>query len=98
REAIRCLKRQLARRVWHLLQPDLATAAPTNTAPRPKRVLTAHCNRPTGILRLTYGDETAGVEAVMSGRARSVAVPGRWGFGGRTQSGQAALLLGLRAR
>ena len=53
REAIRCLKRHLARRVWHLLQPDPATAAPTNTATRPKRVLTAHCNRPTGILRLT---------------------------------------------
>ena len=29
REAIRRLKRHLARRVWHLLQPDPATAAVT---------------------------------------------------------------------
>src|SRR5215203_4704904 len=28
REAIRCLKRHLARRVWHLLQPDPATTIP----------------------------------------------------------------------
>jgi transposase len=90
REAIRCLKRHLARRVWHLLQPDPETTIPTCTPTRPRRVITLHCNRPTGTLQLTYGDETSGVEAVMSGRARSVAAPGRWGFGGRTQSGQAA--------
>ena len=29
REAIRCLKRHLARRVWHLLQPDPTTTIPT---------------------------------------------------------------------
>src|SRR3954463_12509627 len=44
REAIRCLKRPLARRVWHLLQPDPATTIPTST-PRPQsRVVTIHCN------------------------------------------------------
>jgi transposase len=53
REAIRCLKRHLARRVWHLLQPDPATTIPTNPASRPRRVITIHCNRPTGTPYLT---------------------------------------------
>jgi transposase len=53
REAIRCLKRHLARRVWHLLQPDLQTTIPTSIPSRPKRVRTIHCNRPTGTLELT---------------------------------------------
>jgi hypothetical protein len=34
---MRCLKRHLARRVWHLLQPD-------NTAAQP--ATTIHCNTP----------------------------------------------------
>ncbi len=53
RDAIRCLKRHLARRVWHLLQPDTATTIPTSTqTPRP-RTVTIHCNTPTGSLELT---------------------------------------------
>jgi transposase len=45
REALRCLKRHLARRVWHLLQPqpDRDTRAPL--AP-PTPVVTIHCNVP----------------------------------------------------
>ena len=39
REAVRCLKRQLARRVWHLLQPP-PTRATAN--------ITIHCNTPHG--------------------------------------------------
>ena len=53
RDAIRCLKRHLARRVWHLLQPDPATTIPTRTPIRPTRILTIHCNTPTGRLDLT---------------------------------------------
>ena len=53
REAIRCLKRHLARRVWHLLQPDPETTIPTSTPDRPTRTITIHCNRPTGTLQLT---------------------------------------------
>jgi transposase len=53
REAIRCLKRHLARRVWHLLQPDPATTIPTSTPRRRTRSLTIHCNTPTGTLDLT---------------------------------------------
>ena len=51
REALRCLKRHLARRVWKLLQPakpspHLAViAAPPS---RPRKALTIHCNTPTG--------------------------------------------------
>jgi transposase len=37
REALRCLKRQLARRVWHLLQPTLEPIAPA---------ITTYCNTP----------------------------------------------------
>ena len=53
REAIRCLKRHLARRVWHLLQPDPATTTPTSTPRRRTRSVTIHCNTPTGTLDLT---------------------------------------------
>src|SRR6188472_2280062 len=53
REAIRCLKRHLARRVWHLLEPDRATTIPTNTPNRPAQTITINCNRPTGAPRLT---------------------------------------------
>jgi hypothetical protein len=53
REAIRCLKRHLARRVWHLLQPDPATTIPTSTPRRRTRSVTIHCNTPTGTLELT---------------------------------------------
>lgn len=44
-EAYRCLKRHLARRVWHLLSriPD----------PRPAPTMTIHCNTPTTTLALT---------------------------------------------
>jgi transposase len=44
REALRCLKRHLARRVWHLLQP-----APT----QPNHTITIHCNTPTDHFSLT---------------------------------------------
>ncbi len=53
REAIRCLKRYLARRVWHLLQPDPATTIPTSTQTRRPRSITVHCNTPVGSLQLT---------------------------------------------
>jgi transposase len=52
REAIRCLKRHLARRVWHLLQPDPATTIATPTT-RTRRSVTIHCNTPIGSLDLT---------------------------------------------
>lgn len=41
REAVRCLKRHLARRVWHLLQPP-ATSMPSVRTP----AVTIHCNVP----------------------------------------------------
>ena len=44
REAIRCLKRHLARRIWRLLQP----AANPNTA-----AITIHCNTPHSRFSLT---------------------------------------------
>src|SRR3954469_25928618 len=53
REAIRCLKRYLARRVWHLLQPDPPTPIPTSIPICPRRVITIHCNRPIGTPHLT---------------------------------------------
>src|SRR3954453_4511504 len=53
REAIRCLKRHLARRVWHLLQPDPETTIPTSTPAPPTRTITIHCNTPTGSFELT---------------------------------------------
>src|ERR1019366_10152757 len=41
REAMRCLKRHLARRVWHLLQtPDTPPQRPSQPA------VTIHCNTP----------------------------------------------------
>ena len=53
REAIRCLKRHLARRVWHLLQPDPETTIPTKTPTRRTPTTTIHCNTPTGTPQLT---------------------------------------------
>jgi hypothetical protein len=53
REAIRCLKRHLARRVWHLLQPNPATTIHTSTPTPRTRGVTIHCNTPTGTLDLT---------------------------------------------
>jgi transposase len=44
REALRCLKRHLARRVWHLLQ------APDDPATTP---ITIHCNTPSSRFSLT---------------------------------------------
>jgi transposase len=55
REALRCLKRHLARRIWKLLQPPLATAALADTT-RPKppiRPRTIHCNLSTSNFSLT---------------------------------------------
>jgi len=48
REAMRCLKRHLARRVWHLLQP-------THTPPErsPQTATTIHCNLPISGFALT---------------------------------------------
>src|SRR4051812_18580058 len=50
REALRCLKRHLARRVWRLLQPTAAIGAP---APSPPAAITIHCNVPYGRFSLT---------------------------------------------
>lgn len=44
REALRCLKRHLARRVWHLLQPS---------PPQPNHTITIHCNTPPERFSLT---------------------------------------------
>ncbi|HEV2776189.1 MAG TPA: transposase [Solirubrobacteraceae bacterium] len=45
REALRCLKRHLARRVWHLLQP---------TPHQPKHaIITIYCNTPSDRFSLT---------------------------------------------
>jgi transposase len=54
REALRCLKRHLARRVWRLLQPPrehLALAA--SPPPRPTPTVTIHCNTPSDRFSLT---------------------------------------------
>ena len=51
REALRCLKRHLARRVFRLLQPDAHPA--TASASRPTRVVTIHCNTPSTRFSLT---------------------------------------------
>jgi len=48
REALRCLKRQLARRVWHLLQPP--DTPPQHPSQPP---ITIHCNTPTSGFSLT---------------------------------------------
>jgi transposase len=52
REALRCLKRYLARRVWHLLQPapEPATSAPSRPAPP---AVTIHRNTPNSNFSLT---------------------------------------------
>jgi transposase len=48
REAMRCLKRHLARRVWHLLQDTNANPARPSEAP-----ITIHCNTPYNSFSLT---------------------------------------------
>ena len=57
REALRCLKRHLARRVWRLLQPpanDPLPATPsTPPATRPRAGITIHCNTPHTRFSLT---------------------------------------------
>src|SRR3954452_6753332 len=55
REALRCLKRHLARRVWKLLQPPPLppTASQTTTATPSRRPRTTHCNMPIGAFSLT---------------------------------------------
>jgi transposase len=50
REALRCLKRHLARRVWRLLQPPADVGA---LAPSPPATITIHCNVPYGHFSLT---------------------------------------------
>jgi transposase len=55
REALRCLKRHLARRVWQLLQPP---ADPNTHAPAPQQAahtptITIHCNTPSDRFSLT---------------------------------------------
>jgi transposase len=55
REALRCLKRHLARRVWKLLQPPPIppAASTTVTARSSRKPRTIHCNLPTGAFSLT---------------------------------------------
>ena len=55
REALRCLKRHLARRVWRLLQPTNGTDAAPPSPPPPRRrpVTTIHCNTPYSRFGLT---------------------------------------------
>ena len=55
REALRCLKRHLARRVWHLLQPPADPSAPPSASPSapPVRAITIHCNTPSSRFSLT---------------------------------------------
>jgi len=45
REAVRCLKRHLARRVWHLLQPPTDPHTRASLAP-PRPAVAIHCNLP----------------------------------------------------
>src|SRR3954452_13516319 len=49
REALRCLKRHLARRVWHLLQPPPSPQPPSP----PRAIVTIHCNTPYSRFSLT---------------------------------------------
>jgi transposase len=49
REALRCLKRDLARRVWHLLQPPPSLQPPSP----PRAIVTIHCNTPYSRFTLT---------------------------------------------
>jgi transposase len=55
REALRCLKRHLARRVWRLLQSraDLDTATSSPRRDQPTRYITIHCNTPYNRFELT---------------------------------------------
>jgi transposase len=56
REALRCLKRHLARRVWRLLQPPPAQRSPGPTTPPPTLSPagnTIHCNTPHSRFSLT---------------------------------------------
>ena len=65
REAIRCLKRHLARRVWHLLQPDPATTIPTSahrTAARARSRSTA-TRRPAASLDIEANGYRSCLEA-----------------------------------
>ncbi len=55
REALRCLKRHLARRVWRLLQPTPAEQPPCTSSPPTlaRAGITIHCNPPDGRFSLT---------------------------------------------
>jgi transposase len=55
REALRCLKRHLARRIWRLPQPpaDPSTPAPSPPPARPTHAITIHCNTPYNSFKLT---------------------------------------------
>jgi transposase len=55
REALRCLKRHLARRIWQLLQPptDPNTPSPSPPPRQPTRPITTHCNTPRNRFALT---------------------------------------------
>src|SRR3954467_6345148 len=56
REALRCLKRHLARRVWRLLQPPPAEHTPRPSTHRPPRLhagVAIHCNTPYSRFSLT---------------------------------------------
>ena len=55
REALRCLKRHLARRIWRLLQPptDPIDAAASPIPRPPTRAITIHCNTPYSRFSLT---------------------------------------------
>ena len=52
REALRCLKRHLARRVWRLLQPPPTQQTPRPST-RPRTAITIHCNVPYSRFSLT---------------------------------------------
>ncbi|MCA1699090.1 MAG: transposase [Actinobacteria bacterium] len=56
REALRCLKRYLARRVWRLLQAPAAPSTPHSSSPpptQPQPAITIHCNTPSSRFSLT---------------------------------------------
>jgi transposase len=55
REALRCLKRHLARRIWRLLQPPVGANTPAPSPPLrpPTRPITIHCNTPRSRFALT---------------------------------------------
>jgi transposase len=46
KEALRCLKRQLANTLWHLLLPDQPTGPPPPRSHRPRPLHAIHCNPP----------------------------------------------------